>query len=75
MQQAASNLAYSKLTIAPLWAMTDPESGYAVPSTAPGSDGFISGDWSDAIHPVGSSRSALYAALAPFVAAAAINLI
>lgn len=75
MQQAASNLAYSKLTIAPLWAMTDPESGYSVPATAPGSDGFISGDWSDAIHPVGSSRYGLYAALAPFVAAAAINLI
>lgn len=74
MQQAAKNLAYSKLTIAPLWAMTDPESGYSVPS-AVDEDGFISGDWTDAIHPVGSSRHGLYAALAPFVAAAALNLI
>jgi hypothetical protein len=75
MRQAASNLAYSKLTIAPLWAMTDPESGYAVPSTAVDGDGFIRGDWADANHPVGASRHGLYAALAPFVAAAAINLI
>lgn len=75
MQQAAVNLDYSKLTIAPLWAMTDPESGYAVPSKAAGSDGFISGDWADAVHPVGASRYELYAALAPFVAAAATNLI
>ncbi|MNP80986.1 hypothetical protein D3C76_1792300 [compost metagenome] len=55
--------------------MTDPESGYAVPATAAATDGFISGDWADSVHPVGSSRYALYAALAPFVAAAAINLI
>jgi len=75
MQQAAKNLAYSKLTVAPLWAMTDPENGYSIPTTGVDQDGFISGDWTDAVHPVGSSRQGLYAALAPFVAAAALNLI
>ncbi|MFO3722838.1 hypothetical protein [Pseudomonas sp. HLMP] len=75
MQQAVENLNYSNLILAPLWAMTDPESGYAMSKSAPGADGFVKGNWADSTHPTGSSRLGLYAALAPFVAAAAINLI
>ena len=75
MQAAAVASANPLLSIAPLWAMTNPEGGYSLPDAAPGSDGFIAGDWSDPIHPFGASRHGYYKALAPFVAAAALNLI
>lgn len=75
MQAAARDSANSNITIAPLWAMTDPEAGYLLPTAAPGTDGFIEGNWSDPIHPYGAPRHNLYKALAPFVAAARLGLI
>lgn len=75
MKQSAASLALSGMTIAPVWAMTDPENGYAFSAATPGSDGFIEANWSDEVHPIGASRQSLFIALAPFVAAAAINLI
>ena len=75
MQAAAVALGNPLLKIAPLWAMTNPEGGYSLPAGAPGPDGFIAGDWSDPIHPFGAARHGYYKSMAPFVAAAALNLI
>lgn len=75
MQQCAADRADPKTIIAPLWAMTNPDAAYAYSASGAANDGFIAGDWSDAIHPIGASRHALYKAMAPFVAAAALNLI
>lgn len=74
IQQSAANLGDTKLTIAPIWALTNPEVGYAF-SSAPAKDGLTSADWSDAIHPIQASRLALFEALAPYVGAAAIGII
>ncbi|MCZ9636892.1 hypothetical protein [Pseudomonas putida] len=60
--------------IAPLWAVSDPESGYALPS-ASNADGDPAGDWFDAVHPIGSTRRAYYQQMAPFVVAAFDSLI
>lgn len=60
--------------IAPLWAVSDPESGYALP-TASNADGDPAGDWFDAVHPIGSTRRAYYQQMAPFVVAAFDSLI
>lgn len=75
MQKSAANRLDSKLTIAPLWAMTNPESGYSFSLGTPGVDGFSTSDWADPVHPIGGSRLELYRALAPYVAAAALNII
>ena len=75
MQQSIIDRADPKTIIAPLWAMTNPEAAYAYSAVGAANDGFKAGDWSDAVHPIGASRHALYQALAPFVAAAALNLI
>ncbi|WP_332730392.1 SGNH/GDSL hydrolase family protein [Pseudomonas sp. ESBL2] len=75
IQQAAVNLADPKLIIAPTWALTNPESGYAFSATSPGADGFYTGDWTDAIHPIQSSRQRLYEAVGAYTAAASLNII
>lgn len=75
MQQSIIDRADPKTIIAPLWAMTNPEAAYAYSAVGAANDGFKAGDWTDAVHPIGASRHALYQALAPFVAAAALNLI
>lgn len=75
MRESAAALADNKLTIAPVWAMCNHEGGYDFSATEADDDGFVSADWSDPIHPTGSARHSLYRALAPYVAAAAINLI
>lgn len=75
MQQCAADRADPKTIIAPLWAMTNPDAAYAYKAVGAANDGFISGDWSDAVHPIGANRQALYHAMAPFLAAAALNLI
>lgn len=75
MKAAAAAIASSKLTIAPLWAMTNPECGYEFSQAAADSDGFYAGTWTDGTHPIGAARSELYRAMAPYVAAAALNLI
>lgn len=75
IQKAATDLADAKTTLAPVWAMTNNEGAYTLPAGTAGADGFLVGDWSDPIHPYGAARLSLYQALAPFVAAAAINLI
>ena len=75
IQQAAANLADPKLIIAPTWALPNPESGYAFSATSPGGDGFYNGDWTDAIHPIQSSRQRLYEAVGAYTAAASLNII
>jgi lysophospholipase L1-like esterase len=73
--KAAAVTVGSKVIVPPLWAMTNPEVGYAIGLAVPtGNDGFKVSDWSDNTHPSGASRQALFKALAPFVAAAKINL-
>lgn len=64
------------LTVAPAWALVNHESGYAWTSSPDPTTGFtrFSG-WADSVHPVGASRIALYQALAPYIAAAGLNLI
>ncbi|MHC6223471.1 SGNH/GDSL hydrolase family protein [Pseudomonas sp. X10] len=74
MRKAAADRADSKTIVAPLWAMTNPEAGYSLPSGSAAEDGFLAGDWADPVHPIGASRVALYQAMAPFIAAAALNL-
>ena len=64
----------SKSYLAPTWAMSDPESGYFMPIGTVDQNGIMSGDWQDPIHPIASSRAALYKALAAYVAWAAITL-
>lgn len=75
MRAASDSLADSKITIAPLWAMTNAESGYEFSQAVADADGFYSGSWTDGTHPIGAARSELYRTLAPYVAAAALNLI
>lgn len=75
IQQSAINRADPKLTLAPTWAMTNPEGGYAYTGGTADVDGFFTADWNDAVHPWQASRIGLFKALAPYVAAAAINLI
>jgi hypothetical protein len=75
IQQAAANLADSKLIVAPTWALTNPETGYAFSATSPGADGFYTGDWTDAIHPIQSTRQRLYEVVGAYAAAASQNII
>lgn len=72
---AAANLADSKMTVAPVWAMANPDCAYAYSTGSLGADGFYSGNWVDAVHPVGSGRVEIYQTLAPYLAAAALNII
>lgn len=75
MRQAIANVGGTGITLAPLWAMANPEGGYAIPEASADSDGFVSGAFSDTIHPIGSTREQLYKAMAPFVLAAKLDLI
>lgn len=76
MRDAAVALADPLLTIVPTWAFTNPDGGYSAPSgLADATTGFTAGDFEDAIHPIGASRKALYQALSPYVAAAALDII
>jgi hypothetical protein len=75
IQQAAANLADPKLIVAPTWALTNPEAGYAFSAASPGFDGFYSGDWTDAIHPIQSTRQRLYEVVGAYAAAASQNII
>lgn len=75
IKKSADDRADSKLTIAPLWAMVSTESGFAFTAGTADADGFITTDWNDAVHPITSSRLELFRALAPYVAAAALNYI
>lgn len=65
------------LTVAPTWAMTNQDAAYSFAAVPDPTTGFTSlpAGWSDAIHPPGALRIGLYQALAPYIAAAGINLI
>lgn len=73
MQDAVRTLADPLCYIAPTWAMSDPESGYFVPFGVADQNGVTSGDWGDSIHPIASSRAALFKSVAAYVAGAATN--
>jgi hypothetical protein len=73
--RAAAVTIGSRVTVAPLWAMTDPDGGYPGPTSTPGADGFAVGDWYDPIHPSGAARVGLYRALTPYIAAQKLNII
>lgn len=75
MIEASISLADERLTIAPLWAMTNSDCGYEFSRSVKDADGFYSGTWTDRTHPIGAARSELYRTMAPYVAAAALNLI
>lgn len=64
------------LTVAPAWAMANQDAAYSFAAAPDPTTGFTSiAGWSDAVHPVGALRIALHQALAPYIAAAGINLI
>lgn len=74
MADAAAGV--SGLTVAPAWAMVNQEAAYSFAASPDPTTGFTSlPGWSDAIHPPGASRLALYQSLAPYIAAAGLNLI
>jgi len=75
MIKAAPVAANPKLSVAPLWAMTNPEVGYAYSQATLDADGFYTANWADAVHPIGSSRVELFQSMAPYVAAASLNII
>jgi hypothetical protein len=75
MQQSAANRADANCTMAPIWALANPEVGYSYTAGAVGVDGFSTSDWADPIHPIQASRQSLFEAVAPYIAAAAANLI
>jgi lysophospholipase L1-like esterase len=75
MKAAASALPGAQITVAPLWAFTNPEGGYTGPTGAAGEDGFTAGDWSDPLHFSGAPRQAFYKAMAPYLAAQKLNII
>ena len=64
------------VTVAPCWALVNHEAGYSWTSAPDATTGFSRfAGWTDAVHPVGTARIAMYTALAPYVAAAGLNLI
>jgi hypothetical protein len=75
MINASPVAANPKLSVAPLWAMTNPEVGYAYSQATLDADGFYTANWADAVHPIGSSRVELFQSLAPYIAAASLNII
>ena len=75
MQQSAVNRADARFTLAPVWALANPEVGYSFTVGAVGVDGFSTSDWADPIHPIQASRQSLFEAVAPYIAAAAANII
>lgn len=75
MQQSAANRADPNLTLAPIWALTNPDVGYSFTAGSVGVDGFSTSDWTDSVHPIQASRQALFEAVAPYIAAAAANII
>ncbi|WP_339546332.1 hypothetical protein [Pseudomonas sp. RA_35y_Pfl2_P32] len=72
MKAAAAG--HPNVWVAPLWAMINPDLGFHRNTAQPGSDGFVKGNWTDPVHPIGSGRQEYYKAMAPFVAVAALNL-
>lgn len=76
MQKSLADRADPKTLLAPLWALTNPDVGYSFSTAgAADEDGFYAVDWSDPVHPWQASRIATFQALAPYIAAAALNLI
>lgn len=75
IQKSAADLADEKLTIAPTWALSNPEVGYAFTPGNAGVDGFYSADWNDPIHPIQAARLALFQCVSAYVAAAATGII
>ncbi|MNH22315.1 hypothetical protein D3C79_821670 [compost metagenome] len=76
MQKSIADRADAKPLLAPLWALTNPDVGYSFSTAgAADEDGFYAVDWSDPVHPWQASRVATFQALAPYIAAAALNLI
>ncbi|MNM29959.1 hypothetical protein D3C81_405090 [compost metagenome] len=76
MQKSIADRADAKTLLAPLWALTNPDVGYSFSTAgAADEDGFYAVDWSDPVHPWQASRIATFQALAPYIAAAALNLI
>lgn len=75
MRASAKDLGDPLVSVAPLWAMTNPECGYEVPTNNIGNDGFVIGNWADPIHPAGASQYGYYKAMAPYVGAAALGLL
>ena len=75
IQKSAESLADAKLTIAPTWALSNPEVGYAFTPGAAGVDGFYNANWNDPIHPIQAARLALFQCVSAYVAAAAIGII
>jgi hypothetical protein len=67
---------HSRVTVVPTWALVNHDGGYTMTFTALDPDtGFYDLASYDAVHPVGSSRLALYKSLTPYIVAAALNLI
>lgn len=74
-REVKADLADPLVSIAPLWAMCNHETGYSFSSTIKGADGFSNVAFSDPTHPIGSNRETLYKSFAPFFMAAKLNLI
>lgn len=74
MRDSIRALANSKTVLVPAWAFTNPDVGYAQ-SGVPGEDYSYKADWADALHPLGASKVSLFKSIAPYVAAAKLNLI
>ena len=76
MSAAAKTLADARLSIAPTWALVNHDSGYSPSYSDTDVDtGFGLLNWSDNVHPIGASRHLLYKSVAPYVAAAYLNLL
>ena len=75
MQRSAANRADDKFALIPAWTLTSPEVGYSYSAGSPGVDGFSTSGWADTVHPIQASRRALFEAIAPYIAAAALNII
>lgn len=72
----AAAAGHSRVTVVPTWALVNHDGGYTMTFTAPDPDtGFYDLTSYDAVHPIGSSRLALYKSLTPYIVAAALNLI
>lgn len=76
MGAAAITLADARLTIAPTWALVNHDCGYSTSYSSIDADtGFGVLNWGDKVHPIGASRHLLYKSLAPYIAAAHLNLL
>lgn len=76
MSAAAITLADARLSIAPTWALVNHDCGYSTSYSDIDADtGFGVLSWGDKVHPIGASRHLLYKSLAPYIAAAYLNLL